>query len=228
MSAQQATCMTLAGLDPMPEEVLCWTFSLPLPGLTGTECFRILQTKAAEALQLRYGDLEKVLNTEALLSTFTRLPFTAVLALLQHEGTCVGAEGTVCLAVSTWLDARPDGEVSREQLRELAAEVRFAGMPPGYMYHNLPGCTWLTVDAMKPQELLRVASYFQLLSEQKQEIKWGEDTSEQQMKAWVERGPRPMSSYTPSVELEVSMQQLQAGFGSAAGFAQRKLKSGVV
>ena len=210
VAAQQAACLAMAALSPMPQEVVCWVFSEPLPGLPGTDAFKQLQQKAAEALQQRYGDLEKVLSTTELCTTFKQLPFKAVLALLQHEGTAVGGEGAVCLAVKRWLDARAEGEISQEQLRQLAAEVRFAGMSPGYRYHNLPSMAWLVEDAMEPKELLRVQGYFQLPKQQQQAIRWGEVESEQQVKAWVQRPPRPKSNYPSSIEIEVSIQQIDA------------------
>ena len=162
VAAEQAACLAMEGQELMPEEVLCFAYTDPLPGLLGTDSLRQLQQKAAEALQQRYGDLEKVLNSEELLRTFKQLPFGAVLALLQHEATSAGAEGAVCLAVSRWLGAKPDGQVSKGQLRQLAAEVRFAGLSRSYRHYELPSITWLVEGGLKPQELAWVLTYFQL------------------------------------------------------------------
>ena len=150
-----------------------------------------------------------MLNTIELCPTFAQLPFKAVLALLQHEGTAVGGEGAVCLAVKRWLDARAEGEISQEQLRQLAAEVRFAGMSSSYRFYDLLDVKWLIDVGMKPHELIRVLSYFQLSEAVQQAVKWSEDAIGQQMKAWVQRPPRPLSSFSPSIDFEVSMRQLQ-------------------
>ena len=215
VSAQQAACTAMAALDPMPEAILYLSFSEALPGLEGTDGWKQLQKNGAEALQQRYGDLEKVINTEEMLVSFQNLPFAAVLALLKHEGTCVGTEGAVCLAVGLWLQQAPSVQISKEQLRQLAEEIRFAGMPSRYRYHVLHSVNWLVRDALLPQELVRVLSYFQLTEQQQQATCWRDEASDQQIKAWVQRPPRPMSSYNPILELEVSMQQVQEAYSSA-------------
>ena len=209
VAAQEAACLAMAAIEPMPEEILRLSFKEPLPGLVGTRAWNQLQQVAASALQQRYGDLEKVLNTPELEKSFKQLPFEALLRLLKHEGTRVAMEGTVCLAVDVWWHAQPRGEVSREQLRQLAAEVRFAGMSSIYRHRHLEQVTWLTKIAMTRSELIEVLSYFQLYQQQQQARRWGEGATEQQLKNWVQRAPRLMSSYLPSVQVEASMQQLQ-------------------
>jgi hypothetical protein len=107
---------------------LQWNTALQLldlpPSCAQQPEFKAVQQVAVQRLQQQLGDLEEVWADKQLQQLLLRLPFSALLQLLQHAETRVATENTVVYTIERWYEAQPAAAQDVEQLQQLMHLVR--------------------------------------------------------------------------------------------------------
>jgi hypothetical protein len=119
-----------AAFSTVEPQELQWDTALQLldlpPSCAQQPDFKAVQQKAVQRLQQQLGDLEEVWADEQLQlqQLLLRLPFSALLQLLQHAETRVATENTVVYTIERWYEAQPAAAQDVEQLQQLMHLVR--------------------------------------------------------------------------------------------------------
>jgi hypothetical protein len=122
---QAVVAAAFSTVDPQQLE---WDAALQLldlpPSCAQQPEFKAVQQKAVQRLQQQLGDLEQVWADEQLQQRLLKLPFSALLQLLQHAETRVVTENTVVYTIQKWYNAQPAAAQVVEQLQQLMHLVR--------------------------------------------------------------------------------------------------------
>jgi hypothetical protein len=123
MQAVVAAAFSTVELQQLEWDTALQLLDLP-PSCAQQSEFKAVQQLAVQRLQQQLGDLEGVWADKVQQQLLLKLPFTALLQLLQHAETRVATENTVVYTIERWYNAQPAAARVVEQLKQLMRCVR--------------------------------------------------------------------------------------------------------
>lgn len=120
--------------------------------------------KGKNAVMLQLADLVATLNNKVLAAQWLKLPYVALLELLNGQSLRTDSEDTVLTAVSMWADANKPPAV---EARCLLEQIRLLQLSKTMFYSILPQLEWPAkccagssqASVLPNSELLRLAAY---------------------------------------------------------------------
>lgn len=103
------------------------------------EALEKVSTMCRSKLLQLFGDVSKLLNSNALITDFHKLSFPALLLWAEADGLQVlkGSENDVAAALGSWWQAQPQGKLTAGELEQLSAAIRVKHLSRSYRLYLL-------------------------------------------------------------------------------------------